>query len=291
LRNSQFDHISLIIETQEKKIVRQIIRNYKMSSLPIDFFGKPEDQAAVMVVGHSIFLLFNVINVAYLVLVQWFALGKLKGSSVLKLMLAGCLLQQFSCIPSIVRWNTQDPYGIWGYPSACFSVFSRVPIDIAMLYVCFNKDYKSVLKTGTIIWVLFGIILAVLSIKNWDGTSKSFSVAMMYGPIDSLYRLVSAWRLRNAHGEGHVSNSDPTVSPQQMGNIIILYMILEGVTFIVEAGVVGTLFKIAVSGVHFSAALLLMLYVDKMDFISATSTTEGGGDVGRPKYESVRIDC
>jgi len=261
-----------------------------MSSLPIDYFGKPEDEAAAMVVAHSLFLLFNVINVSYLVLVQWFALGNLKGSSVLKLTLAGCFLQQLSCIPSIIRWNTEDPYGIWGYPSACFSAFSRVPIDIAMLYVCFNKDYKSALKKGTVVWVLFGTVLAVLTIKNWDGTSKSFSIVKLYGPIDVLYRLVSAWRLRSAHDKGHVSNSDPNVSPDQMGNIIVLYMILEFTTLIVEAGVVGTLLKISASGIHFSAALLLMLYVNKMDFMNATSTSGGGGDVGRPKYESLRLE-
>ena len=61
-------------------------------------------------VSHVGFFLFNFINIAYLVVIEGYALRNLSKNFLHKLCLIGCACQLCSCITSLQRYNTNDEF-------------------------------------------------------------------------------------------------------------------------------------------------------------------------------------
>lgn len=250
----------------------------------VNFFSKDDPEGsdtyvAAFVMGHSLFLLFNIINASFLVLVQWFALGQLnRGNTLLKLTFAGCFLQQFSCISSVSRWNTGDPYGaLYGIPSAVFGILAHVPCDMAYLYLWFHRREQHLyVRCGCGSLLVLGVVLAGLTIVKWDETAKGFAFLIMYGMVSTVWHIAAVLRFRSSHANGKVRISESIASHDSIQKILALAILLDFGAVLIE-GMGAPVFSNGAPGIHYSATILVMVYASRMDSLSE----------GSPEYQAI----
>lgn len=231
----------------------------------VNFFSKDTSQAANLI-GHSLFLLFNTINVSYLVLVQWFALKQLHKSTLLQLALAGCFLQGISCTSSVARWNVGDPTSAhFGIPSAIFGILGQTLCNMAYIALWFHRTEQQTLKM--LGWTFFSVLggaLAVITYVKWDYTGASFMYLILYGLSSSIWHIVSVWRFRGEHKDGKVSISESTASSSSISRILAVAIFLEALALCLEK-FTTSVFPYIGSGIHYSSTVLVMVYASGID--------------------------
>ena len=101
------------------------------------------DRNVVLFTAHVVFFMFNVLNVAYVVLIEGYVKRLLRKNFQLQLATCAAAIQLFSCYSSIKRYNINDQHGFWGKFSVgagfvAFSVFGAASLRIIM--VCLKND-------------------------------------------------------------------------------------------------------------------------------------------------------
>jgi len=235
----------------------------------VEFFENPPDgsefQATGYVVAHSLFLLYNVLNVAFLLIVQWFALGRLQRSNVLKLTFLGCFLQQFSCISSVTRWNIGDPVGIFGIFSASFGIAAKVPLDIAYIYVYFNKGYRKALLKGSVFFIILGISLLVATLVNWE--TDHFEYLTMDTVASTIWHIVAVLKCRTAFMNGDISIRESIITADSMSKLLLVVPLLDVFSLLFHILGAPDFFGVASAGIPFTSGVLLFVYLGRMDFM------------------------
>jgi len=240
----------------------------------VDFFDHDPPagtalQATANVIGHALFLLVNVLNIAFLLIVQWLILGRLQRSNVLKLTLLGCFFQACSCTSSVIRWNIGDPSGPLGIVSCLSGIAAHIPIDIAFIYVFFNRGYATALLKGSVFFIIVGTSLLVLTYVKFE--TDSFKYLTGYHPISVLWHVVAAFKLRSAYKNGVVSISESIISADSMSKLLLVVPLLDIVAFLLNAVAPPALAQ-PLTGVMYMNAVLLLVYVGRMDFIEQYRT-------------------
>jgi len=226
------------------------------------------EEATGKVIGHSLFLLINVLNVSFLLIVQWLILGRLHRSNVLKLTLLGCFCQVISCIFSIIKWNIGDPIGPLGVAGTFAGIAAHIPIDIAFIYAFFYKGYSTALVRGSVFFIIVGISLVTVTYVNWDvGVGETpFKYLKMYHLVSVTWRLVTEFRLLSAFKNGDVSISESIISADSMSKLLLVVPVLDIASVLCNA-LGSAVFKLPAIGIGFMSAVLLFVYVGKMDHI------------------------
>jgi len=241
-----------------------------MASHIVNFFSTDAEGSdllrAGMLIGHAFFLLFNVINVSYLALVQWYALRQLNKSTLLQLALAGCFLQQFSCIASVARWNEGDPHSAhFGMPSAIFGILSHAPCDMAYLFLWFHRtEQQTLIKIGCAFFALLNAVLVTVTYTKWDYSGSSFKYLIMYGLTSTLWHIVAVWRFRGEHNDGKVRISESTASSSSISRILLLAIFMDFFALCLEAKAPPA-FGNGAPGLHYSSTILVMVFASGMD--------------------------
>jgi len=224
------------------------------------------EEATGKVIGHSLFCLINVLNVSFLLIVQWIILGRLQRSNVLKLTLLGCFCQVISCFFSVIKWNIGDPLGPLGMVACFAGIAGHIPIDIAFIYAFFYKGYATALARGSVFFIIVGISLVTVTYVNWDVDDTPFKYLKMYHLVSVIWRLVTEFRLLSAFKNGDVSLSESIISADSMSKLLLVVPVLDIAA--VLCNVLGSaVFKIPATGIGFMNAVLLFVYVGKMDHI------------------------
>jgi len=249
----------------------------------VSFFSDDEEGTsqflAANMIGHSLFLLFNVINATYLILVQGFGLGRLQKDTLLKLTLAGCLLQHGSCIASITRWNLGTPHAAqYGIPSAVFGIVAHVPCDMVYFFLAFHRAGQAgIVKAGCAALTVLGVLLSVLTYTNWDDSTESFKYLLMYGPISTLWHIFAVWKHRSDRAKGEVDGVMAGPEEDSVSKILLTAILIDVVAIGLEGGA-PKVFSNGAPGMHFCATLLVAIFAGK-------KVVAGGGSL--PQYGTI----
>merc|ERR1711935_1009498 len=135
----------------------------------------------------------------------------------------------------------------------------------------FYKGYATALARGSVIFIIVGISLVAVTYVNWDVDDTPFKYLKMYHLVSVTWRLVTEFRLLSAFKNGVVSISESIISADSMSKLLLVVPLLDIVAFLLNAVAPPALAQ-PLTGVMYMNAVLLLVYVGRMDFIEQYRT-------------------
>jgi len=120
--------------------------------------------------GHYGFWLFNVVHVLYLIFVEGYALRTLKKNRLHQNLVAACFVQILSCTCSLIRYNTNDEFSVWGKLGTLTGCIALYFLCAAVTPIFFLNSNESVKWEKIISWItaiLFTTVMFGTYIK-WE---------------------------------------------------------------------------------------------------------------------------
>jgi len=257
-------------------------------SLPYETAEFNTERNIYFYLAHYGFLLFNVLNVTYIVLFEGYALGNLRKNFMLQLATVGCFSQILSCISSLVRYNINDEYswlGKFGIASGAFAFSFVAAAAMHMLVLCLadvNSDCgRKWWRIGSVAWALFGIVTFFLMInENWGHNPipyfRGFVVASNALMVISLGVMIYTLRNKNKILVYEGLSNDALVRIYSV--LLVLGIVMLALQYITKAPI----FQFPCTGFNYSVLVIASKFAGVMHARGATAL---GGDV--PSYGSV----
>jgi len=233
-----------------------------------------DDRNMNFMLSHFGFLLFNVMNVAYLLLIEGYALGKLQTNVLSKIALVGCACQVLSCITSIHRFNINDEYGRpIGIESAFFGLLAYFFMNSAVthLYLHGFSNRLTLWKIGTVAWFALSLFAFVMGRNNWDDSDQ---------PFRYFRYIVASSKIFWAGGVGYTSyslkkgtiNIDPS-SIMSTDSMVKVFNVLTCGTALSFAMMtfLGPIFTYPPTGLCYTCIVIAMKFGGEMDFMKASN--------------------
>jgi len=234
--------------------------------------------------GHYGFLLFNVLNVTYVVLFEGYALGNLRKNFMLQLATVACFSQSVSCYSSLVRYNINDEHSWWrefGTVTSCcaFSFFGATALG--MLVLCLADDTSDCGRTwwriGSVAWALAAIGTCLYNILNYDPDNfplfKYFVFASNVLMVISLGVMVYTLRNKNKILVYEGLSNDALVR---------IYSVLLGLGIVVLLlpGITGApIFQFPCTGFNFSVLVIASKFAGVLHAQGATAVAENRNEI------------
>jgi len=232
-----------------------------------------KDRHAIFVSGHIGFLLFNVINVGYIIFFEGIALRRLKSNLLTKIALIACIMQAWSCVTSIRRYNINEEYNFDGKLGVGTGLVSFFFENLTYLYICFHKNYKKVLPFGVIFLIALNTATMMLMLRDWDNVPRPiFYKAYVAG--SSIFHMISNFSCMRAHQKGVINIDENILKKDQTNRVFGVCIFLE-LVITVLAGLLKLPIQVYPgTGATFSLMVIVAGYVGRMDFMTDWSKRE-----------------
>lgn len=225
-----------------------------------------KDRNAIFFAGHIGFLLFNIINVGYIIFFDGIALRRLKDNLLTKITLVACVFQICSCSTSIRRYNNNDEFGIDGKIGVATGLVAYFFGNIVYMHVCFPKTYKKVLPFGVIFLTVLSIAIMKLMLRNWDDEPRPFFFKH-YVAGSSVFHVISNFSCMRAHQKGEISIDENILRKDQLNRVFGVCMFLELVSVVLSHLLKSPIEVYPDTGATYSLMVIIAGYVGRMDFM------------------------
>lgn len=228
-------------------------------------YGK--DRNTIFFTAHIGFLVFNIVNVLYLLFFEGIALGRLMKNHLSKLAFIACSFQIWSCVTSIRRYNIDEEYNVDGQVGVATGLVAFFFSNVVYLYVCFHKNYRKVVPFGVILFMAFEAVIFKLMMVHWDDKPRpTFFKINVAG--SSLFHIISNVSCMRAVQNGEISIDPSILSKNQLSRVFGVVIFLE-LAITVCVGVLQLPIQVYPgTGATFSLMVIIAGYVGRMDFMT-----------------------
>jgi len=235
-----------------------------MTELIVDFLSK---SYPAYMIGHAGFLMFNILNSAYLLIFEFFAFGRINRVS--GVCLSSTLLQCGSCITSVIRYNIGEPHSYWGLAGATFGIWATMGYYTNYSYLAFHGgDAQKASNIGLGFSIVAGAVITYTTVQIWDFTAKGFSAFVPYAGISNLYALISLIIGSRAHKAGKLQCDPSFVSPDTMANVFTALIFLQ-ITALAGGATGLPIFSFPGTGLTFTVMTITSIFIPKLESVKS----------------------
>jgi len=255
----------------------------------VDFLSKVYN-APPNVLGHFGFLVFNITNVLYLVLIQGYVFGRLQRDTLLKLALVGCLVQAISCSASISTFNEVNSISANLIAGVC-GIIAHASMDIAHVFLFFRREHGKFIKFGTgcivvvAIYYMIGLNVHLSDIANGKGASAGGMAPTDFFIASTIWQLVAVIKFRFDFSKKEIQYEDNSsrMPRETFLKLLTVIVVLEVISIAFEMSGIWVL-AFAFSGFQYSLSVSIMIYVGTLDFMTGEGSLWGRADA---KYHEI----
>lgn len=223
--------------------------------------------------GHSGFLLFNLINVFYVLVVHGYVLRRLQKNFLMKMALVACTVQVFSCLCSIHRYNINDEFGLWAHYSNAFGLTAFAILNCIILHVFLNANrhnYFHKLKVGYVtvgatLWIALAMAAWTVGRIHWE--TEDFKFFRIYISLSTAHQLFSYILVLRAFSKGTVGLPQDFPVSNQMVQRVLLSAIFLVLLAIGGAASAMPVFQYPATGLTYTVMVMVVSFVGEMDFM------------------------
>lgn len=233
--------------------------------------------------GHSGFLMFNLINIFYILVFHGYVLRRLKNNFLMKMALLACIVQVFSCLCSIHRYNINDEFGLWAHYSNAFGLSAFAILNFIILHIFLNANRNKYfhfnpfdmelfekLKVGYVtvgatIWTALAMAAWTIGRINWE--MEDFKFFRIYISLSTAHQLLSYILVLRAVHKGKVGlPEDFPVSNEILKRVLISAIGLV-LLAIGGASTAMPVFQYPATGLTYTVMVIVVSFVGEMDFM------------------------
>jgi len=224
-----------------------------------------QDRNTSYLIGHLGFFLFNVLNVLYLICFEGVAFGRLKQNYLLKFSFVACFVQIFSCVSSILRYNINEEYGIYGEMGSYLGLTAQTAMNFGYLYVLFNRNYRKYLVPAVVFWAVVALVTFLMTSSSWD--TINFFYFRKFIALSAVNAFFSILLALVAHSKGDITIEASIASYDQMNKIFGVCLFMQFVClFAAFRG--HPVYQYPATGMTFTISVIINTYVGRMDFMN-----------------------
>jgi len=244
----------------------------------VDFLSRVYN-APPNVLGHFGFLVFNITNVLYLVLIQGYVFGRLQRDTLLKLALVGCLVQAISCSASIYTFNEAISADLLA--GVC-GIIAHASMNIAHVFVFFHREHRKFVKFGTgcivviAIYYMIGLNVHLSDLANGKGASARGMAPTDFFIASTIWQLVAIAKFRFDFTKEEIQYEDDgsRMPRETFMKLLTVIVVLEVISIAFEMSEIWVL-AFSFSGFQYSLSVSVMIYVGTLDFMTGGSNAYG----------------
>jgi len=247
----------------------------------VNFLSRVYD-APPNVLGHFGFLVLNITNVLYLVLIQGYVFGRLQRDPLLKLALIGCLVQVISCSASIYTFNEVNSISANLIAGVC-GIIAHASMDVAHVFVFFHRDHGKFIKFGTgciVVIATYYIIGLNIHLKDFaDGKGANARGMTPDGFFigSTIWQLLAVIKFRFDFTKKEIQyeTNSTRMSRETFIKLFTVIVLLEVISIAFEMSEIWVL-AFSFSGFQYSLSVSVMIYIGTLDFMTGDGTIWGG---------------